>query len=312
MAAIPAILLMGPTAAGKSAFALALAERLGGEIVSVDSAQIYRGLDVGTAKPDAATRSRIPHHLIDVIDPTEAYSAARFAREALPAITDIRRRGRLPIVTGGTMLYFRALSEGLSVLPAANPQVRAELDARAARAGWPALHAELAGVDPPTALRLQPTDAQRIQRALEVWRVTGVPLSALQGRRAGAAVALGATLRIALVPSDRKRLHEAIARRFDTMLASGLVDELRALRRRYGLNPDMPSMRCVGYRQAWEYLDGRIDAQSLRTRGIAATRQLAKRQFTWLRATEGVAVDPYAKDAFDHVLAAASRACGDG
>ena len=309
MAAIPAVLLMGPTAAGKSAFALALAERLGGEIVSVDSAQIYRGLDVGTAKPDAATRSRIPHHLIDVIDPTETYSAARFAREALPAIAAIRGRGRLPIVTGGTMLYFKALSEGLSLLPAANAQVRAELDARAARAGWPTLHAELARVDPITASRLQPTDAQRIQRALEVWRVTGVALSALQGRRSGPGFALGATLRIALVPSDRKRLHEAIARRFEGMLASGLVDELRALRRRYALRPELPAMRCVGYRQAWEYLDGRIDAQGLRTRGIAATRQLAKRQFTWLRATEGAAVDPYAKDAFDHVLAAVTRAC---
>jgi tRNA dimethylallyltransferase len=312
MAALPAILLMGPTAAGKSAFALALAERLGGEIVSVDSAQIYRGLDVGTAKPDAATRSRIPHHLIDVIEPTEAYSAARFARDALPAIADIRRRGRLPIVTGGTMLYFRALSEGLSVLPAANREVRAELDARAASVGWPALHAELARVDAPTASRLQPTDAQRIQRALEVWRVTGVPLSALQGRRAAPAAALGATLRIALVPSDRQRLHEAIARRFDTMLAMGLVDELRALRRRHALSPEMPSMRCVGYRQAWEYLDGRIDAQGLRTRGIAATRQLAKRQFTWLRGTECAAVDPYANAALEQVLAAAAGAFGGG
>jgi tRNA dimethylallyltransferase len=309
MAGLPAILLMGPTAAGKSAFALALAERLDGEIVSVDSAQIYRGLDVGTAKPDAATRSRVPHHLIDVIDPTEAYSAARFAGDALPAIKDIRRRGRLPIVAGGTMLYFRALSEGLSELPAANREVRAELDARAASIGWPALHAELARVDAPTASRLQPTDGQRIQRALEVWRVTGMPLSAQQGRRAAPAAALGATLRIALVPSDRKRLHAAIARRFDTMLATGLVDELRSLRRRYALSPEMPSMRCVGYRQAWEYLDGRIDAQSLRTRGIAATRQLAKRQFTWLRATDCAAFDPYANDAFENVLAAAARAC---
>jgi tRNA dimethylallyltransferase len=311
MAAIPAVLLMGPTAAGKSALALALAERLGGEIVSVDSAQVYRGLDVGTAKPDAATRARIPHHLIDILDPTEAYSAARFAHEALTAIADIRKRGHVPIVAGGTMLYFKALSEGLSALPAANAKLRAEIDARAARESWPALHAELARVDPPTAARLQPTDAQRIQRALEVWRLAGVPLSALQGRRAVPAVALGATLRVALVPSDRERLHEAIARRFDTMLASGLVDELRALRRRYALSPEMPSMRCVGYRQAWEYLDGRIDAQSLRTRGIAATRQLAKRQFTWLRAIEGAAIDPYAKDAFDHVLTAATRACGE-
>lgn len=226
MAAIPALLLMGPTAAGKSALALGLAARLDGEIVSVDSAQIYRGLDVGTAKPDAATRARIPHHLVDILEPTETYSAARFAREAQGAIADIRRRGRVPIVAGGTMLYFRALSEGLSTLPEADPRVRAEIDARAARYGWPALHAELARVDPTAAARLQPTDAQRIQRALEVWRVAGVPLSALQGRRADCAAALGASLRIALVPSDRKRLHEAIARRFDAMLAAGLVDEL--------------------------------------------------------------------------------------
>jgi tRNA dimethylallyltransferase len=311
MAAIPAVLLMGPTAAGKSALALALAERLGGEIVSVDSAQVYRGLDVGTAKPDAATRARIPHHLIDVLDPTEAYSAARFAHEALAAIADIRKRGRLPIVAGGTMLYFRALSEGLSALPGANLTLRAEIDARAARESWPALHAELARVDPPTAARLQPTDAQRIQRALEVWRLAGVPLSALQGRRTGAAAALGATLRVALVPSDRKRLHEAIARRFDAMLAAGLVDELKELRRGHALTPELASMRCVGYRQAWEYLEGRIDAETLRNRGIAATRQLAKRQFTWLRTSEVTAFDPYAEDTFERVFAAAACACGE-
>jgi tRNA dimethylallyltransferase len=307
---IPAILLMGPTAAGKSAFAFALAERLGGEIVSVDSAQIYRGMDIGTAKPDAATRSRIPHHLIDVIDPTEAYSAARFAREALAAIAGIRARGSPPIVAGGTMLYFKALSEGLSALPAADLPLRSELDARAAREGWPALHADLLRVDPVTAARLQPTDAQRIQRALEVWHLAGVPLSALQGRRAHAADALGATLRVALVPSDRMRLHEAIARRFDAMLAAGLVEELSALRRRYALTPGLPSMRCVGYRQAWAYLDGAIDAETLRSRGIAATRQLAKRQFTWLRATEAQALDPLADDAFGSLLEKAERALG--
>lgn len=309
MAANLALLLMGPTAAGKSALALALAERLDGEIVSVDSAQIYRGLDIGTAKPDPATRSRVRHHLIDIIDPTETYSAARFAREAHAAITDIRRRGRLPIVAGGTMLYFKALSEGLSALPDAHPRVRAEIEALAARQGWPALHAQLARIDPPTAARLQPTDAQRIQRALEVWHVAGVPLSALQGHRPRSAVGLGATFRVALVPSDRQRLHDAIARRFDAMLAAGLVDEVRALRRRYALTAELPSMRCVGYRQAWQYLEGAIDAPTLRNRGIAATRQLAKRQFTWLRATEALALDPYASDAFDRLLAAAVRAC---
>ncbi len=275
---------MGPTAAGKSALALALAERLGGEIVSVDSAQIYRGMDVGTAKPDPATRARIPHHLIDIVDPTESYSAARFRADALAAIAAIRTRGRVPVVAGGTMLYFKALTEGLSALPPADPAVRAEIDARAVRDGWPALHAALARVDPTTAARLAPTDAQRIQRALEVLELSGRPLSALQGARE-AGDALGPVVRIALVPGDRARLHAAIAERFDAMLAAGLVDELRRLRRRYGLDASLPSMRSVGYRQAWEYLDGRIDAPTLRAKGIAATRQLAKRQLTWLRST---------------------------
>ena len=310
MAAVPAVLLMGPTAAGKSALALALAERLGGEIVSVDSAQVYRGLDVGTAKPDAATRARVPHHLIDVLDPTQAYSAARFAREALAAIADIRRRGRVPIVAGGTMLYFRALSEGLSALPAADSKVRDEIDARRrARAGRRCTRSWRALIRRPRRACSQPTRSASSARS-KSGACPGVPLSALQGRRAIAAAALGATLRVALVPSDRKRLHEAIARRFDAMLAAGLVDELRALRGRYALTPELPSMRCVGYRQAWEYLEGRIDAQTLRARGIAATRQLAKRQFTWLRATDAAAVDPYAEAAFDRVLAMATRACG--
>ena len=284
---------MGPTASGKSALSLALAERFGGEIISVDSAQIYRGMDIGTAKPDAATRARVPHHLIDVIDPTEAYSAARFAREALATIAAIRGRGRVPILAGGTMLYFKALSEGLSALPGADPAVRAELDARAAREGWPALHAELARVDPVTAARLEPGDSQRIQRALEVWQLAGEPLSSLQGHRERGAP-LGPARWVALVPSDRARLHEAIALRFDAMLAAGLIDELRALRRRYRLTADLPSMRCVGYRQAWAHLEGQIDAATLRERGIAATRQLAKRQFTWLRASSAIAFDPYA------------------
>ena len=305
---IPAILLLGPTAAGKSAWAVALAERLGGEIVSVDSAQIYRGMDIGTAKPDQALRGRIAHHLLDVIDPTEAYSAATFAHDALRAIADIRSRGRVPILAGGTMLYFKALAEGLSALPAADRKLRAEIDARAAREGWPALHAELARVDPQTAARLKSTDAQRIQRALEVWHLAGSPLSALQGRRARSGDALGSTLRIALIPSDRARLHEAIARRFDTMLATGLLDEVSGLRRRYALTPDLPSMRCVGYRQAWSYLEGEIDRATLRTRGVAATRQLAKRQFTWLRAMAAEQLDPYVDDAFDALLRRTERA----
>jgi tRNA dimethylallyltransferase len=286
----PAVLLMGPTASGKSALAMALAERFGGEIVSVDSAQVYRGMDIGTAKPPKAERRRIAHHLIDLVDPTETYSAARFVRDALTAIADIRARGRLPIVVGGTMLYFKALTEGLSSLPRADPAVRAELDARAAREGWPALHAELARVDPSTAARLPPTDSQRIQRALEVHRLSGQPLSALQGRRE--VESIGRAIAIALIPSDRAALHRAIAHRFDDMLASGLVDELRHLRNRFDLTAGMPSMRSVGYRQAWQFLEGKIDAQALRAQGIAATRQLAKRQLTWLRSTPALAIDP--------------------
>lgn len=291
---VPAVLLMGPTASGKSALALALAQMLGGEVVSVDSAQVYRGMDIGTAKPSAAERARVPHHLIDIVDPTDAYSAARFVRDALAAIAAVRARGRVPIVAGGTMLYFKALTQGLSALPPGDATVRAALDARAAREGWPALHAELARVDPATAARLAPADAQRIQRALEVHAVTGRPLSSLQGRRAGAP--LGAAVAIALVPPDRQRLHDAIARRFDAMLAAGLVAELRELRRRYALTPQMPSMRCVGYRQAWEFVDGAIDADALRAKGVAATRQLAKRQLTWLRATPAAAFDPAQPD----------------
>jgi tRNA dimethylallyltransferase len=281
---IPAILLMGPTASGKSALALDVALRVGGEIVSVDSAQVYRGMDIGTAKPDADARARVPHHLIDLVEPTDAYSAARFAQDAARAIAGIRSRGRVPIVCGGTMLYFKALSEGLSALPPGDPGLRAALDARAAREGWPALHAELARVDPATAGRLAATDAQRIQRALEVHALSGAPLSALQGRRA-APEPIGATRAYALVPQDRAALHAAIARRFDAMLAAGLVDEVAALRGRHALHAGLPSMRCVGYRQAFAYLEGRHDAATMRARAIAATRQLAKRQFTWLRVT---------------------------
>jgi len=288
---IPAVLLMGPTASGKSALALALAGRFPVEIVSVDSAQVYRGMDLGTAKPDPATRKRVPHHLIDVIEPTESYSAARFRADALTAVAAIRTRGRIPLLVGGTMLYFKALSEGLSRLPPADREVRARIEARAREAGWPALHAELARVDPATAARIRATDAQRVQRALEVYALTGQPLSAIQGARESGD-ALGPVERIALLPSDRTRLHAAIANRFDAMLAAGLVEELRALRERYALNPELPSMRCVGYRQAWEFIDGAIDATTLRARGIAATRQLARRQLTWLRAMPAHAFDP--------------------
>jgi tRNA dimethylallyltransferase len=261
---------------------MAIAGELPVEIVSVDSAQIYRGMDVGTAKPSPEDRARVPHHLIDVVDPTQSYSAARFREDAAGLIREIAQRGRVPLLVGGTMLYFKALAEGLSDLPQADAGVRAALDAEAAARGWPALHEELARVDPETAARLARSDAQRIQRALEVFRLTGTPMSRLlaSGRSPARPAPL---LAIALAPADRAVLHARIATRFDSMLSSGLVDELRALRQRFALHPLLPSMRCVGYRQAWEHLDGRYGARELRDRGIFATRQLAKRQLTWLR-----------------------------
>ena len=305
---IPCIVLVGPTAIGKSAIALALARRVGGEIVSADSAQVYRGMDIGTAKPDAAARAAIPHHLLDLIEPTDAYSAARFRGDAIAAIDAIRGRGRMPIVVGGTMLYVKALREGLSALPAADVVLRATLEARAASVGWPAMHAALTRVDPATAARLAPTDAQRIQRALEVHALTGQPLSALQGARE-AQRGIGTSVVIALLTADRARLHAAIARRFDAMLAVGLVDEVRELRRRLPLlRADMPSMRSVGYRQVFDFLEGRIDRASLRERGIAATRQLARRQLTWLRAMDVEPIEGFAADAAERVTDRAQRA----
>ena len=291
---IPAILLMGPTASGKSAIALDLAQLLPVEIVSVDSAQVYRGMDIGTAKPDAATRARVAHHLLDLIDPDQSYSAARFRSDALAAIAGIRSRGCIPLLVGGTMLYFKALREGLSRLPQADARLRKELDDRAAAAGWPALHAELARVDPATAARLATTDSQRIQRALEVFHLSGTPLSALQdARQSDDAPDFVA---IALVPSDRAELHRRIADRFDAMLAVGLIEEVRMLRRRFSLTASMPSMRCVGYRQVWDVLEGTQPPGDLRERGIAATRQLAKRQLTWLRSTPAQTLDCLAAD----------------
>jgi len=280
---------MGPTASGKSAIALELAQLLPVEIVSVDSAQVYRGMDIGTAKPDRATRARVPHHLVDLIDPDQSYSAARFRTDALAAIAGIRGRGRIPLLVGGTMLYFKALREGLSRLPQADARLRKELDDRAAAAGWPALHAELARVDPATAARLSTTDSQRIQRALEVFHISGTPLSALQGARQSEDAP--DFLAIALVPSDRAELHRRIAARFDAMLANGLVEEVRTLRQRFSLTASMPSMRCVGYRQIWNVLEGARAPADLRERGIAATRQLAKRQLTWLRSMEAQTLD---------------------
>jgi len=278
-----AILLMGPTASGKSSVAIDLAKRFPVEIVSVDSAQVYRGMNIGTAKPDIPTRLKFPHHLVDIIDPTQSYSAAQFRTDALSIMEDIVERRRIPLLAGGTMLYFKALSEGLNELPHADPATRTVIDAMAAEAGWPALHAELARVDPGTALRLDPNDSQRVQRALEVYYLTGRPMSDLiEGERAQSAPF--ELLRIALLPHDRSRLHDRIARRFEDMLELGLIAEVRELRSDYDLRPEMPSMRCVGYRQVWQYLDGSIGLSTLREKAIAATRQLAKRQLTWLRA----------------------------
>ena len=279
-----AILLMGPTASGKTAAALELARHFPIELISVDSAQVFVDMNVGTAKPDAATLAAFPHHLIDLITPEEAYSAARFRNDALACMADIVRRGRFPLLVGGTMLYYKAQLEGLAELPAADPAIRAEIDALAATHGWPAVHAELARVDPETARRLHPTDSQRLQRALEIYRLSGIPMSALlaQGEKQTPAYDY---LALGLLPSDRAVLHTRIAARFDEMLAQGLEDEVSALRQRYRLSLELPSMRCVGYRQMWEAQDGRIPRGELRDRGIYATRQLAKRQLTWMKNT---------------------------
>jgi tRNA dimethylallyltransferase len=273
--------LLGPTASGKSSLALALAERAPLEIVSMDSAQVYRGLDIGTAKPSAAERELVPHHLIDVIDPDRSYSTGQWRSDALRAVGEILARGKTPLIVGGTMLYYRALVGGLDALPQADTEVRAAIDAEARERGWPALHAELARIDPRSARRIPVGDSQRIQRALEVWRLTGKPLSSLQGiARASLPFALKA---FALVPADREALHQRIAERFDAMLGAGLVDEVRRLRSRYRLTPGMPSMRTVGYRQVWQHLEGELTEAAMREQAITATRQLAKRQLTWLR-----------------------------
>ena len=295
--------IAGPTASGKSALALAAARRWPVEIISVDSAQVYTGLDIGTAKPSAAERAEVPHHLLDLLDPRHAYSAAQFVADARRLIGQIHQRGRIALLVGGTMLYFKALIDGLDAMPPAQAEVRAALDARAARLGWPALHAELAAVDPATAARLPPGDAQRIQRALEVWQISGRPISQFHGQAATPGLALPL---LALLPQDRAWLHQRIAQRFDAMLAQGLVDEVRGLRARGDLHPGLPALRCVGYRQAWAALDAG-DLAPLREQGIAATRQLAKRQLTWLRgmAPTGLACD--APDALNQGLAALAR-----
>ena len=283
MTPAPAIFLMGPTASGKTGAAVALAAALPVEIISVDSALVYRDMDIGTAKPDAATLQQAPHHLIDLIPPTQAYSAANFRQDALDWMADISARGRIPLLVGGTMLYFKALEQGMSGLPEADAQVRMSLDAEAAAIGWPAMHAKLAGVDALTAARLAPNDSQRIQRALEVHAISGRRLSDLIAEQSSQALPYQ-VLKIALLPSDRQQLHERIALRFEQMLGAGLVDEVRALLIKYPvLTAESTAMRCVGYRQVLHYLAGEIGLEELRDRGIFATRQLAKRQLTWLR-----------------------------
>ena len=298
----PALLLLGPTASGKTQLAMDLAEKLPLDIVSVDSAQVFRDMDIGTAKPDAATLARFPHALIDLITPEQSYSAARFRQDALNAMAAITARGRVPLLVGGTMLYFQALRQGLADLPDADPQLRAEIDREAAVRGWPALHAELAALDAPTAARLAANDAQRIQRALELLRLTGKPLDQLFAKQTMQAPPYR-LFSLALLPENRAQLHQRIAQRFAAMLEQGLIEELESLRRRYRLQATLPSMRCVGYRQVWEMLEGQLPADQLQARGIYATRQLAKRQLTWMRKmTEVSWVDPLAPDASRRAL----------
>lgn len=300
-----AIALMGPTASGKTAAALEIARHIPAEIISVDSALVYRGMDIGTAKPTTEERAAAPHHLIDIVDPTDAYSAMQFRQDALRLAAEITQRGRLPLLVGGTMLYFKALRDGLDALPQADAAVRAQLDDEAARIGIPALHARLAAIDPETAARLKPNDSQRIQRALEIYALTGQPMSQLLAKAPKSELPFE-LLPLSLEPSERGVLHERIAARFDAMLDApdgGLIAEVQSLRARGDLHLGLPSMRCVGYRQAWEFLDGACDRAALREKGIAATRQLAKRQLTWLRSMpDRVVIDCLAPDAAAQVL----------
>nr|WP_198982230.1 tRNA (adenosine(37)-N6)-dimethylallyltransferase MiaA [Herbaspirillum sp. ASV7] len=298
-----AVAIMGPTASGKTAAALEIARRIPSEIISVDSALVYREMDIGTAKPTPDELAEVPHHLIDIIDPTEAYSAMQFRQDALRLSMEIAARGKLPLLVGGTMLYFKVLRDGLDELPQADPALRAQLDEEAARVGMPAMHARLATLDPVTAARLKPNDSQRIQRALEITLLTGQPMSSLLSQKPAEPLPFK-LLPLALEPSDRAVLHERIAMRFDLMLRDGALEqEVRALRARGDLHLGLPSMRCVGYRQMWEHLDGSIDAATMREKGIAATRQLAKRQLTWLRSMpERISIDCNRDDATATVL----------
>ncbi len=309
---VDAIALVGPTASGKTAAALALAGSLqhqgGAEIISIDSALVYRGMDIGTAKPSREELAAVPHHLIDTLDPLDSYSAAEFAKDATGLIQDIRARGKTPLLVGGTMLYLKALLEGLNDMPPADPEVRAQIHARAAQLGWPALHAELAQVDPQTAARLAPGDSQRIGRALEVWTATGQSLSSFHQSAKASAPDWHIPV-ISLEPLDRAWLHQRIAQRFEQMMAAGFMDEVKTLRARGDLHPDLPSMRCVGYRQAWQGLDEGWSEAEICERGIFATRQLAKRQITWLRSMPGrLVVDAQAGDAVQQVKQTAIQA----
>jgi tRNA dimethylallyltransferase len=290
-----AVAIMGPTASGKTAAALAIAREVPAEIISVDSALVYRGMDIGTAKPNEEELASVPHHLIDIIDPSDVYSVAQFRADTLKLVAEISARGRLPLLVGGTMMYFKGLTDGLDELPTANAELRAQIESDAARLGWPAMHDKLRTLDPVTAARLAPNDAQRINRALEIIELSGRPMSELLSGREKLELPFD-LLSFALEPSDRSVLHARIATRFDQMLGhsddSGIVAEVAGLRARGDLHPGLPSMRCVGYRQAWDYLDGKIDRAALRETGIIATRQLAKRQLTWLRSMpERVVID---------------------
>jgi len=304
------VCLLGPTASGKTAAALALAEREASmgqavEIISIDSALVYRQMDIGTAKPSATERAIAPHHLIDIRDPTQAYSAAEFRHDTLALCADIVARGARPLLVGGTMLYYRALVQGLATLPGADTDLRARLDAEALEVGWPALHTRLAQLDPVTAARLAPNDAQRIQRALEIVMLSGEPMSTLLDRQSPPEDSPYQFVPVSLEPSDRSVLHARIEKRFDTMLATGLIDEVEALRARGDLEAGMPSMRCVGYRQVWDYLDGLDDRSTMRDKGVFATRQLCKRQLTWLRGFDGRSViDCCAPDALARTVEA--------
>ena len=297
---------MGPTASGKTAAALAIAREVPCEIISVDSALVYRAMDIGTAKPSAAELASVPHHLIDIIEPTDAYSVMQFRDDTLRLVADISARGKLPLLVGGTMMYFKGLTDGLDDLPTANAELRTQLDAEAARIGWPGMHDKLRALDPVTAARLAPNDAQRINRALEIIELSGRPMSELLARREPTVLPFE-LLSFALEPSDRSVLHRRIATRFDQMLGpgddSGIVAEVAGLRARGDLHATLPSMRCVGYRQSWEYLDGVIDRPTLRETGIIATRQLAKRQLTWLRSMPArVVIDCLGDNAADSML----------